>query len=518
MAQQITETRQRLVDEQPRMDGGLNSVSDDLALLPNQLRKTVNARLTDFGAITKRGGTQRLHTTAFGSDVQNGYTWVKAGGTSEIMVVANGTLRTTTYGALPLTFTTRTGALATTGIPAFAEFRDASNEVVYIADGGALNKWNGTTLTTNISGTTDTTVCVVHNQRLWGCGATGSPDSVFYSALNNGDTLGNGSANGGQIIVRTFGAEAIQTLASVGTSLLIFHKRGISRITGYGQDDITVSPVGLTPDVGLIAPQSVTVVDNICYFVSERGLYRCTEAEVAPVSTPEQPDPLLPLLRNMTTAELAKVEAVINRATRELWISLPGIGCYQYHTILRAWSGPWVDGWLTGDTTCLFETLNTSGLPIVLRGDEEGWVTLTDAFNEGDATVANKDNVASDGTGGTIYNMNVQLRRLYFGDDSLAKTLRFGYLSANLNGTQACSLSWRTDTDSGTWDFPVSSTSLWGSGTWTSSRIWGGPTSQSLKIQMGGNGYYVDVSIVDSGSAIPTFSRFKMETFALGRR
>jgi hypothetical protein len=173
---------------------------------------------------------------------------------------------------------------------------------------------------------------------------------------------------------------------------------------------------------------------------------------------------------------------------------------------------------LTGDTTCLFETLNTSGLPIVLRGDEEGWVTLTDAFNEGDATVANKDNVASDGTGGTIYNMNVQLRRLYFGDDSLAKTLRFGYLSANLNGTQACSLSWRTDTDSGTWEFPVSSTSLWGSGTWTSSRIWGGPTSSSLKVQMGGNGYYVDVSIVDSGSAIPTFSRFKMETFALGRR
>lgn len=509
---------ERIADQQPSMDGGLNSVSDDLALLPNQLRKTVNARLTDFGAITKRGGTQRVHTTAFGSSVQNGYTWVKSSGSSEIMVIANGALRTATYGAFPLTFTTRSGSLATTGVPAFAEFRDSSNEVVYIADGGALNKWNGTTLTTNIGGTPDTSVCVVHNQRLWGCGSSTAPDSIFYSALNSGDSLGNGSASGGQIVVRTFGAEAIQTMASVGPSLLIFHKRGISRLTGYGQDDITVSPVGLTPDVGLIAPQSVTVVDNICYFVSERGLYRCNEAEVAPVSTPQQPDPLLPLLRDMSSAELAKVEAVINRATRELWISLPGIGCFQYHTILRAWSGPWIDGWLTGDTTCLFETLGTNGLPIVLRGDQEGWVTLTDAFNEDDATVAHKDNVASDGTGGTMYTMNVQLRRLYCGDDSLAKALRFGYLTANFNGTQSCALTWRTDTDYGTWSFPVSDISLWGSGTWESSRIWGGPTTKSYKVQMGGNAYFVDVSIVDSGSAIPTFSRFKLETFALGRR
>jgi hypothetical protein len=42
--------------------------------------------------------------------------------------------------------------------------------------------------------------------------------------------------------------------------------------------------------------------------------------------------------------------------------------------------------------------------------------------------------------------------------------------------------------------------------------------SESLKVQMGGTGYYIDISIVDSGSAIPNFSRFKMETFALGRR
>ena len=81
-----------LQDSQLRFDGGLNSVSDELALLPNQVRKTINARLTDFGAITKRGGTQRVHSTAFGNDIQNGYTWVKANGSSKTMVIANGLL------------------------------------------------------------------------------------------------------------------------------------------------------------------------------------------------------------------------------------------------------------------------------------------------------------------------------------------------------------------------------------------------------------------------------------------
>jgi hypothetical protein len=52
--------RPALLDTQPRMDGGLNSVSDEAALAPNQMRRAENARLTDFGAVTKRGGTRRV--------------------------------------------------------------------------------------------------------------------------------------------------------------------------------------------------------------------------------------------------------------------------------------------------------------------------------------------------------------------------------------------------------------------------------------------------------------------------
>ena len=83
-----------LQDAQPRFDGGLNTVSDDAALAPTQMRRAVNARLTDFGAVTKRGGTQRVSTAAIdaGEDVQGGFNWRKDNGTSEILAVLDGTL------------------------------------------------------------------------------------------------------------------------------------------------------------------------------------------------------------------------------------------------------------------------------------------------------------------------------------------------------------------------------------------------------------------------------------------
>ena len=509
----MAEGRERVFDQQPKFDGGLNNVSDDPSLLPNQMRKTVNARLTDYGAATKRGGTQRVSAALASASILNGYTWRKDGGTQELMAVANGLLFTSTYGSFPLTWTTQSGALSTTVAPSFAQFRDPSNDVVYIADGGLLNKWDGTTFTTNIANTASVGTIVVHNQRLWGAGSTTFPDSIFYSALNDGMSLGNGANAGGQIIVRTFADETIVGLASINTSLMIFHRRGISRLTGYGQDDITVAPQGVTSDVGTIAKHSIVSIGNLGYFVSERGLYMVNEAEVAAVGTVEKPDPILAPIRAMTSTQFDAIRSTFNRSTRELWISLPGFGIYVYHTVLRSWSGPWDTGYLSPATTTLFETLNTAGLPVCLKGDASGFISLCDAPS------IYLDNVAADGTGGTRYNLSVQLHRLYSGDDAQSKSLRFGYLTAQLNGSDSCSVTWSTDASSGGYTLPPSSAGLWGTGTYGMvGGVWGGPSSANYRVQLGGTGYYTDITIIDSGAALPVFSRFQLEGFTLGRR
>ncbi len=506
--------REKVVDGQPTMEGGLNSISDDIALAPNQLRQTANARLTDFGAITKRGGTQRISNAVLTAHpVLNGFNWSKDSGAEEILAVANGALYTTTYGTFPRTWTAQSGALSTAVAPTFAQFRNtAGNDVVYIADGGLLNEWTGSALTTNISGTVAVDTIQVHNERLWGCGNSSFPDSIFYSDFNKGDTLGNGALGGGQVIVRTFGDEVIIGLASINTSLLIFHRRGISRLTGFGQDDITVQPAAVTADVGTIANKSIVASNNVAYFISERGLYRCNEMEVAPVGTPQQPDPLLPLIRSLSAAEFDNIRCIVNRATKELWISIPGIGCYQYHLVLNAWSGPWDSAYIAPDTTAFFEVIDDDGLPVVLRGDADGWVSLADA------PLIYTDNAAADGTGGSMYALVAQMHRFYCGDDALAKALRWGYLTAQLKGSKNCSVSWSTDETAGQFQLPPSSAGIWSLSEDWDTGIWGGSGSRNYRIPMGGSGYYVDMTITDSGAALPIFSRSQIETFALGRR
>jgi len=504
----------RVLDIQPRFDGGLNSVSDEAALQENQVRTAVNARLTDYGAISKRGGLRRTAAALAAQPITGGYTWTKDDGTVSVLAVCNGKLFTSAFNPTTWTWTEQTGTLASGTTSYFASFRDAGgNDVVYIADGGPLNKWSGTTLSTNLAGTPDAAAIAVYNERLWSCGDPDFPDSIFYSDLNNGDTLGVGASDGGQIVVRTFGNETIVGLASINTSLLIFHKRGISRLTGYGQDDLTVAPQAVTADIGTIAKNSIVASQNVAYFISERGLYRCNEAEVAAIGTPQQPDPILPIIRQLSSTDFDKINCLINRATKELWITIPNFGCYQYHTVLNAWSGPWDTGYTSPDTTYLFEGLNSSGLPIALRGDASGYVSVCDAPG------VFSDNVASDGTGGTRYAMSVQLHRLYCGDDALAKSLRWGYLTAQLNGSDQTRVQWSTGESFGSYSLPPTYSSTWGGvGTTWGTGTWGGAGSVNYRVPMGGTGYYIDITIIDSGTSQPVFSRFQLEAFALGRR
>ena len=136
-----------VTDVQQGMGGGLNIVSDVSALAPNQLRTCTNGQLDEFGAVRKRRGSQRVHATVLNATgIQRGLSWRKANGTQEILAIANGVLYTTTYGSLPRTWTSVSGGVATTGAVGAAIFTDATAERVYLADGGLLNKYDGTSV------------------------------------------------------------------------------------------------------------------------------------------------------------------------------------------------------------------------------------------------------------------------------------------------------------------------------------------------------------------------------------
>lgn len=516
-------------DAQSGFSGGINTVSDPIALQPNQIRRAVNARINQYGAIEKRLGSVKTSTNPLPSAGTNGFGWVKDNGDAFSFVMgANGVLYYAQFSdgnVLPAAswtaaaWTGGTGSFSTTVTPTFCSFRDGSTgaDAVFIADGGKLVHWHsGTNLLVREGGTSSHSASYikVHNQRIWGCGDPDYPDSIFYSKLNDGSSFGH--AGGGEIVVRTFSDEKVVALASVGSSLLIFHRRGISRLTGFGQDDITVQPEGVSSQTGTLAPLSIVETDGAAFFVSDRGAFVATEGSVSQLGTPATPDPLLPIVESLSASSLANIRGVLSRRTQEIWWFVPGYGVYVYHLVLRAWSGPWTGEYLTtgGMWTCPVE--DEAELFVVRSDTSDNSVRLCEfpgVYTDGA--------IMDTGAGGTAVSMAVQLRRMYFNDDSQAKALRFGYLTARLTGSATLNVQWKTN--EGTAQALITAPAA---GSWTTSASWNaygatwtGPVdSDSYRIDMGLKGYWTDVTLSSSENNIPVISRWQMDGFILGRR
>ena len=516
-------------DQQVAFSGGLNTVSDPLALGDTQYRQGLNARHTEYGALTKRYGNVPLATAAIPYVPLAGYSWVEANGTVQALTnCTDGHL----YGLNPLAaIGSQTWAKLTTGpsplsltVPAtFAEFLStAGSEVVFIAEGG-LSMWDGTGPLSpkgNYPDAADIRYIKVHNQRLWGVGDPARPSTLLFSKLNDGETLGNPTTGGGEIIVRTFGDEKLVALASVNSSLLIFHERGLSRLTGFGQDDISVDPEGISSQTGTIAPLSVVETDGAVFFISDRGAFVANEGAVTPLGTPTRPDPILPLVASLTPAQLANVRGVLSRKTQELWFFIPGQGVYVYHLILGAWSGPW-----TGDYTnisCFWDSPLASYAEVyVLAGLSDGKTRAADV-----AEVGTDGGTLTSPTTGTTIPWQVQLRRLYFGDDATAKSFRFAYVTAKLGSNVPMALTWDTNfdqypsqniigTEVGVWppDPSVPGSRVWDVGRWVA-----GADFQNYRAYLSGIGYYFDLLLSHTGTDTPIVSRVQVDGFTLGRR
>lgn len=504
--------RPKIRDAQGDFRGGLNIAADDEQLEPNEMRRADEAILDEYGAIKKRAGSQLLADSALhASGVQNGYAWLKDDGTQQLMVIANGTLHTAAFG-IPTTFTSRAGVMRTTGTPAFAGFRDGSGEVVYMADGDtgtSLNKWNGTAVTTNIASTpAGVTQLAVYNQRLFGC--TGVDQKIYWSTLNNGDSLGYAPSGGGEAVIRTFSDQNITGIAAFGSSLLIFHVSGISRFTGLTQDDIAIAAgaQGVTGDVGALGGRSIVTTPQGVYFLSNRGFYVATDSQVAPISL--KMDPLIRSL-DLTTAQ--NVIGVHRPALKEVWWYIPNKGIYRYNYALGAWTGPCAAGYLDPATTSLWEAQDAKQQPIVLAGCADGRVKQCDISG------VYRDNVPTTGLGGTSFTLAVRCRRFFFGDQLQFKAFKWIYVQAWLKASAQASLVWLSPQGSGQYSFsnPGAALGEWGTGTWGTG-TWGSGAAKPERVPVNGYGPHVDVLFTDSGDAQSVLSKIEVEGFDYGRR
>lgn len=512
-------SRARVTDVQAGAAGGLNLTGDPSRLRADQLRTATNVRLLADGGWKKRRGLRRLHVSAIGSGnpVRGGYAWRKVS-SQELLAVANGLLHVTTYG-MPVSWTAKVGALSTSAVPSFAHFRDGSGEVVYVGDGGLLNKYDGAgTLTVDIASTPNAAVLAVYNQRL--LAITGLSQTVYWSALNNGDTLGIGGSGGGSAVVRTFGDQRLTALAVVGSSLLLWHVTGISRFTGMTSDDIAIDTGarGVSGSEGTIAPRSIQVVEmdgaDMAFFLTSRGLFAAGEGDVVPVSREIEG-----VLSQMDQSSWSRVQSAHAKQHGELRFYLPDVGVYSWNYRTKSWSGPDTDAFVDPVTHAMWNALDSQSREIVLVGGGDGFV------RQADYPGAYRDDVLSDGTGGDRFAMRAKLHRMFGRDRTSRKSWRRAFITCNLQGANASTLYWSTRTSAGQATFAdvtADAAPAWGASgtTWGTTTPWGGANAKpaTIPVPVEGRSEYIDLEIVDDSEAEPEYSEVLVEGDDLNRR
>ena len=155
---------------------------------------------------------------------------------------------------------------------------------LYVSDGALLNKLDlaTDTWTSNIAGTPAALLgLALFNNRLWGF----SSNTLYFSALANGDTLGNAGAGGGSFLLE----RQIMNIVPYREWLLVFHKESIGMMTGWGQSDFQYldGRRGLSTSHGTSfgGPWNspVTVNDSLYFASSQNTLMRITGGQLTDV-------------------------------------------------------------------------------------------------------------------------------------------------------------------------------------------------------------------------------------------
>ena len=238
-----------------------------------------------------------------------------------------------------------------------------------------------------------------------------------------------------------------------------------------------------------------------------------TEGAVGLVGTATVPDPLpaafVAAIAN--SANLLLTRVVYNAPRQEVWVMVPTVGLYVYHTVLGAWSGPWIGP---------YAVANTSFCPVFVRGDNA--IFVSDAPNsymlQADASgfAVSMDLVHSDGSGGVAAPLTIQCHRMFGGSAYVSGT------ETTLPVGAGTAKSWRMANVLATLTNGATAPTL------TALSVYGGsntatfptPTSteQTYYLPIGGAGPYVDVTITDTGTTASQYAGVDVSGFSLGIR
>lgn len=378
-----------------------------------ELSYASNARMGEYGAISKRVSTQRVHSNAIGSGatILGVQQWKPSA--RQLVAICNTDLFYKAQG--DANFTTVAASFDAANRPIFARHVIAGTPSLFIADGVLLQKWTGSALSTISAVPVPPKFIRVYKGRMF---ASDGTKTIYWSKVANPEIWA--SPDGGQANVDTYDAEGVIGMEVVGSSLFLFKNNSIARFTGVSQDDIQIDQQteGIAQDIGCVAPGTIVRLQDVVFFLSDRGPYIASEAGVQPVGIKIEN-----VFRGLARDYLANAVAVNNPNRQEVWLFLPPTGqtantvgyCLNYRQ--QSWTGPWSFTGFNAASACTHERDDQT--ETVMIGGYDGRVRDADATSLGTA----KDDVLTDGTGGTAITMQVDLPTLFFGDPTAVKIM-----------------------------------------------------------------------------------------------
>lgn len=401
--------------------GGVNTTYSPDALDKSEVREAINARLTTFGALTKRTGSQRMHGTVLNAStkVLGVCQWDNPSQSGELIAICNADLFHKALG--DANYTKVDGTLSTSNRVIFQPYKQGGTNRLYFADGGLLNKWTATSLTENISGSPSAKFIRVYKERMFA--SDGTP-TIYWSKVNDAETWS--SPDGGSAQVETYDSEGIVGMEVVGSSLLIFKEDSIARFTGVSTEDIEIDKdtEGVSPNIGCIAPGTICVADDFVFFLSAEGPCIANEAGVRRIGKKIRAE-----LQEWDKSNWQHSWAVLNKERGEILLIVPDgavndvvwawnieIGMAGEGEEVGGWMGPWDFNYNIISAGQFERADGTHG---ILFGGDDGWVRDGDNSDNGA-----KDDVLSDDTGGTAVSMSIEFPPFLFGDPSSVKIMQ----------------------------------------------------------------------------------------------
>lgn len=218
------------------------------------------------------------------------------------------------------------------GRVSLVNYQHNGQDVLLIADGsGHVREYDGTQVQTLSGSPENLALLTLHYERLWGSGAAGNPEAVFYSRAFmpdnwSGDTE-NPESGGGEIQLPTYNGGSVLAIENLFDDVLVFKERDIYRIVGTYPGNYEV--VRVHGVVGPLARDSIVSSGSMVYYLSDEGLCGYNGVSAAPLSS----QPARSFFERMNRQAAHKACAAVHRNT--LYLAAPLDGATANNAVLE---------------------------------------------------------------------------------------------------------------------------------------------------------------------------------------